>query len=272
MAGSSARGAGLVIDNDGTIQFPLIGTVQVANKTAAELREFLEKELATFVQSPKVTVQVLFTGSIRYHMLGQFTSPGLKYADRPMRLMEALSLAGSIDLDNASLRGAYVARKKRRLPVNFRRLLIEGDMGQNIPLRSGDVVFVPNRAADSVFVFGGVTGERSGGAVPFINGRLDILQALAQAGFGFRERAEGVLSDTRVIRSEGDRGELFIVDVERILEGEAATFYLAPGDVIFVPTAAVTDWNLALQQLLPSLQTVSALLNPFVQIQYLRDR
>ncbi|MDD9947790.1 MAG: polysaccharide biosynthesis/export family protein [Myxococcales bacterium] len=267
------RGAGLVIDNDGSIQFPLVGSVNVEGKTTKELREYLEERLRKFVQAPKVTVQVLFPGKIRYYMLGQFRDPGLKFSDRPLRLLEAIALCGSVDLDSASLRSAYIARGDKRLPVDFRRLILEGDMKQNVPLWPGDVVMVPNSSADAVFVFGGVQGERQGGAVPFVNGRLDILQALAQAGFGFRERAAGILSDTRVIRSEGDRGELFVVDVERILDGEAANFLLAPGDVIFVPTAAITDWNLALQQLLPTLQAMSATLQPFVQIEFLtRDR
>src|SRR5262249_39126564 len=160
----------------------------------------------------------------------------------------------------------------RRLPIDFQRLLRQGDLRYNIPLRSGDVVFVPDNAGDQVFVFGGVLGEgNSLGAVPFVNGRLEILQALAQAGFGFRERSLGVLSETHVIRSQGDQGTLFIVDVERILDGEASTFQLEPGDVIFVPTTAITDWNNALSQILPTLQLFSGLLTPFVQIKYLQE-
>lgn len=267
------RATGLVVDNDGTMQLPLMGSVHVAGQSADALRTLLERELATYIQAPRVTVQVLFNGSIRYYLLGQFTQPGLKYSDRPLRLVEALSLGGSIMLDKASLRGAYVARAGKRLPINFQRLLRDGDLAQNIRLRSGDVVFVPDNAGDQVFVFGGVMGERGDvGNVPFINGRLDILQALAQAGFGFRERSQGVLSETRVIRGEGDRGELFVVDVERILDGQAASFPLLPGDVIFVPTTALTDWNNAIQQVLPTLQSVSALLSPFVQMKYLTDK
>jgi len=269
---SGGRSSGFIVDNDGTIQFPLVGSVHVAGKTSEELRVFLEARLADFLREPRVTVQVSWNGSIRYYLLGQFTQPGMKLSDRPMRLMEALALGGSIELERASLRGAYVARGETRLPINFHRLLREGDLGQNIPLRSGDVVFVPDNAGDQVFVFGGVMGERGGlGSVPFVNGSLDILQALAQAGFGFRERAQGMLSETRVIRSEGDRGMLFIVDVERILDGEAANFHLMPGDIIFVPTTALTDWNNAMQQILPTLQSVSGLLSPFVQIKYLRE-
>jgi polysaccharide export outer membrane protein len=72
-----------------------------------------------------------------------------------------------------------------------------------------------------------------------------------------------------VIRSDGDHGELFTVDVASILNGEAAPFPLMPGDVVFVPAGAIANWNQALEQLLPTLQTISGILNPFVQYKYL---
>jgi polysaccharide export outer membrane protein len=266
------RLAGLVIDNDGTIQFPLIGSVQVAGKTSEQMRAYLQEQLAVYVKEPKVTVQVVFTGSIRYYLLGQFSDPGLKYSDRPVRLLEALSLGGSVMLERASLRTAYVARGNRRLPIDFRRLILEGDLAQNIKLRSGDIILVPDKTSEQAFVFGASAGgSAKGGAVSFVNGRLSLLQALAMAGFGYRDNAQGKLSKTHVIRSAGDRGELFIVDAERILDGEASPFELAPGDVVYVPPTGLTSWNQALEQLLPTLQTVSGLLTPFVQIKYLSE-
>jgi len=189
LGSQNGRAAGLVIDNDGTIQLPLLGSVQVAGKTSEQLRSFLETELSQYIKEPRVTVQVIFNGSIRYYLLGQFTQPGLKYSDRPLRLLEALSLAGSIELPKASLRGAYVARGDKRLPVNFRRLLRDGDLGQNIRLRTGDVVFVPDNQTEQAFVFAGSAGGQArGGPVPFVNGQLDLVQALAAVGVGFRER------------------------------------------------------------------------------------
>jgi polysaccharide export outer membrane protein len=270
LAAPNGRISGLVVDNDGTVQLPLVGTINVAGKTSEQLRSYLEQQLAIYVKEPKVTVQVVFTGSIRYYLLGQFTQPGLKYSDRPLRLLEALSLGGSVMMDKASLRAGYLARKGKRLPINFLRLVREGDLTQNIKLQSGDLVMIPDNASEQAFVFGGSAGSNpTGGAVQFVNGRLDLLQALARAGFGFRERVQARLSEVRVIRSEGDHGELFIVDAQRILQGEAAPFELVPGDVVFVPTTALTDWNQALDQLLPSLQAVGGLLTPFVQIKYL---
>jgi polysaccharide biosynthesis/export protein len=269
---NGARLSGLVVDNDGTIQFPLIGSVQVAGKTADQLRVYLEQELVAFIKEPNVTVQVVFAGSIRYYLLGQFTAPGLKFSDRPLHLLEALSLGGSVQFEQASLRSAYVARAGRRLPINFQKLIREGDLKQNIALESGDVVLIPDNLNEQAFVFGGAPGsDPRGGAVQFVQGKLSLLQALAQVGFGRREHFQGRLSDTVVIRSESDRGEIFVVDAERILEGEAASFELAPGDVVYVPSTAITDFNQALEQILPTLQTISGLLTPFVQIKFLSE-
>lgn len=268
----NGRLSGLIVDNDGTIQFPLVGTVKISGKTTDELRQFLQQELAVYVKEPKVTVQVVFTGSIRYYLLGQFTEPGLKYSDRPVRLLEAMSLGGSVILDKASLATAYVARGKRRLPIDFRRLILEGDLRQNIKLRSGDVILVPDKSNEQAFVFSAAAEGASGAkgtVVPFMNGRLNLLQALAAAGYGYRDQAQGRLADTRIIRSVGDRGEFFVVDAERMLAGEVGPFELAPGDVVFVPPTGITNWNEALAQLLPSLQTISGLLTPFVQIKFL---
>jgi polysaccharide export outer membrane protein len=274
-AGVNPRSSGLVVDNDGSVQFPLIGSVPVAGKDSGQLRVFLEQELGRYIKDPKVTVQVVGTHSIRYYLLGEFREPGLKYSDRPLNLLEAMALGGSVNLDKASLRSAYIARAGKRLPINVRKLFRDGDLQQNIRLRTGDVVVVPDNTAEQAFVFGGAGnqggGPAKGGAVPFRNGRLDIMQALSQAGFGYRERAQGDFSSTRVIRSEGDRGELFVVDVERIMDGEAATFWLQPGDVVIVPQNGVVTWNLLMEQLLPTLQAVAGVLNPFVQIKYLRQ-
>jgi polysaccharide export outer membrane protein len=252
ISASNSRLSGLAIDNDGSIQFPLIGTVQVAGKTSAQLRTYLE------------------TGSIRYYLLGQFTLPGLKYSDRPLRLLEALSLGGSVQLEQASLRSAYVARAGKRLPINFYRLVRLGDLTQNVRLRSGDVIMVPDNTNERAYVFGGASGSNpKGGTVSFVNGQLSLLQALAQVGFGTTEHVQGKLSETVVIRSEADRGELFVIDATRLLAGEAADFQLAPGDVVYVPPTWVTSWNQVLSQLLPTLQTISGVLAPFVQIKYL---
>jgi polysaccharide export outer membrane protein len=51
--------------------------------------------------------------------------------------------------------------------------------------------------------------------------------------------------------------------------GETLPFQLMDGDVVFVPKNMFGTWNDALAELLPTLQAISALMQPFVSIKYL---
>lgn len=267
-SGAINRTGGVVVDNDGTIQFPMLGTVSVEGKTPAEIRTILQNKLKEYVKDPMVTVQLQSNGSLRYSLLGEFVNPGLKVADRPMDLMDVLALGGSVNLQQADLRGAYIARGGQKLPINLYRLIRYGDLTQNIRMRPGDTVVVPDKASQQAFVFGAVS---KGGAVPFNNGRLELLQALTQAGFNFSEITRAKLEDVRIIRPEGDRALFITVNAGQILRGDAAPFFLESGDIVYVPLNKLGSWNEAIGQILPSLNVVAGLLNPFVQIKFLRQ-
>jgi polysaccharide export outer membrane protein len=62
-----------------------------------------------------------------------------------------------------------------------------------------------------------------------------------------------------------------VLDLERVLRGEVMPYPLMEGDIVYVPRSAVGNWNQALREMLPSLQTVSAILQPFVQVKFLKD-
>jgi len=153
------------------------------------------------------------------------------------------------------------------MPVDIYQLLRQGDALQNRWLQPGDTLYVPDDKNQNVFVLGAV--EKSG-PVPMPNGRLTLAQALSTAGInGARHNQKNL----RIIRSHSaTRGELIVLDLEPVLRGEVMPYPLLEGDIIYVPRSAVGNWNQTLQEILPTLQTLSAVLQPFVQIQYLRDR
>ena len=265
--GVAASGmVGTLVSNDGNIQLPLLGVVHVAGMTTVQLRSRLTRLYARYVVDPKVYVQLQLAHSIRYYLLGEFTKPGLVYSDRPLNVLEAMALGGSVNLAQANLRGAYVVQDGQKLPVNFHQLIMAGDLQQNIPLQSGDTVVVPSVSTMRAYVFGAVVKP---GAVPFVNGRLSLLQALSDAGMNVNNLTIARLSEIRIIRSEGATGQFYVVNARRILEGKAAPFFLKSGDIVFVPQTDISSWNQTLQLILPSLQTISAVLNPFVSIKYL---
>jgi len=56
----------------------------------------------------------------------------------------------------------------------------------------------------------------------------------------------------RIIRSlSTTRGELMVVDFDKILRGEAMPLILQQGDVVYVPKSGLGNWNDAINEILP---------------------
>jgi polysaccharide export outer membrane protein len=264
--GSGASQSGALITGDGYINIPLVGPLKIAGMTATDAQNMITEALRHFIRNPQVTVQIVGPQSLRYYLLGSFTDPGVKYPARQLSLLDALTLGGSVDLPHADLYQSYVAQNGVKLPVDLEALLSEGDMSQNIMLAPGDTIVIPSSDNEDAFVFGTIDKP---GAIPFEAGRLSLLQALGAAGFNLSNYTDARLSRVRVIRPRGRDATFYVVDASAMLRGDAAPFALQPGDIVFIPPNAVGTWNQALAELLPSLQTAGAVLNPFVSIKYL---
>lgn len=258
---------GALITGDGTVELPLIGSIHLGGFTLDQAQQAIAAAYQPYIVNPKVAVQLVQAQSLSYYLLGSFTSPGIKYPVHQLTLLEALALGGSVDIPTADLYQAYVAQGSVKLPVDLHALLIDGDLSQNISLASGDVIVVPSSLTENAFLFGAVGKP---GAVPFQSGALSLLQALSEGGLDLTNYTQAQLSRIHIIRAHGRTAEFYIVDANLILEGRAAPFALQPGDVVFVPPSPVASWNQVLALLIPSLQATADILEPFVQINYLR--
>jgi polysaccharide export outer membrane protein len=62
-----------------------------------------------------------------------------------------------------------------------------------------------------------------------------------------------------------------VVDFDRILNGDGLPLPLKDGDIVYVPRNSFGTWNDAIAEMLPSLQFVASVLQPFVQLKFLLD-
>lgn len=253
------------VDGTGSIHLPFLGGVKVAGLTISQTREKLQESLQKYVKEPWVVVEVADYRSQPIYLLGQFKNAGTYYLDRPLTLVQALSLGSGFD-PSANLRGARISRNNRLMRVDLADLLLNGDSRQNIWVQPGDTIYIPDNRNQQVFVFGAV---KKPGSIPFPDAGLNLAQAVAAADFrdtGFDIR------HLRIIRSlSATRGELLIVDFDKILRGEAVPLQLQDGDIVYVPKNSFGSWNDAIAEMLPTLQAISAVLQPFVSIKFLRD-
>jgi polysaccharide export outer membrane protein len=252
------------VDGSGNIQIPTLGLVRVSGLTLPQIQGHIQGLLMQYLQEPSVVVEVAEYKSHALYVLGQFKNTGVFYMDRPSNVLQGLALGGGYDLASANPKAARIIRDKKVLPVDVYELLMRADQTQNIWLKPGDTIFMPDNKNQVVFVFG---AGKVGMSIPLPSSGLNLLQAIAIAGLqevGYHARR------VFLIRSlSPTRGQLMAVDVDMIIQGDALPLELCEGDVIYIPKSAMTSWNEAISELLPTLQTFGAILTPFVQLKYL---
>ncbi len=133
------------VQEDGTIEFPLLGRVKIEGLTQGEAAESLEKRLADgLLKSPSVTVIVLERKSVEISVLGEVAKPGTFPFVERLTLVQAISEAGGLG-PVAAPRRVKLIRKGLDGPATYQISLEEITAGKarDIPLEPGDIVFVP---------------------------------------------------------------------------------------------------------------------------------
>jgi polysaccharide biosynthesis/export protein len=220
----------LVVDNDGTIDCPLLGRIKVIGKTARQIEEDLRvryglkrdaagKVVGGIFLNPNLSIVVKEFRSQRVMVQGSVRSPGEVELQGDPTLTRALATAGyptpesgSYVLITHATDGIVKPEDQQRVP----RAEIENGRASRIRLRAGDTVFVPT--ADKFFIGGEV---RSPG---FYNlpADLTVMKALGVAG-GATDRA-----NTKKIR------------IQRVVDGTPVEIKaedstpVMPGDTIIV--------------------------------------
>jgi polysaccharide export outer membrane protein len=133
---------------DGKISTPLVEDMVAVGKTPSQLARDIEKSLAEYVKSPKVNVVVLGAMSVfsQVRVIGQVLHPqAVPYRDG-MTVLDAVLAVGGLGQFAAGNR-AHVVRtengKQTEIKVKLDALVNSGDMKQNLALRPGDVLVVP---------------------------------------------------------------------------------------------------------------------------------
>lgn len=126
-----------LVNNDGTVVFPLLGPWPVTGKSADSLKAELVAEYGKYLRTPSIEVLPLR----RVAITGAVQKGGLYPVDPTMTLADALALAGGAtpqgDPNKVDLiRDGRVIRAELRQDVRILEL----------PIRSGDQLFVPERS------------------------------------------------------------------------------------------------------------------------------
>jgi polysaccharide biosynthesis/export protein VpsN len=134
---------------NGTIDFPLIGTLTVEGKEPQEVADLIKTSLVQkqILKNPSVSVLVKEVNSKKVAVFGQVQKPGQFPMAEGMTVVQAISLAGGFtaiaDRDRVTLNRRVSASKVIRVVFSV-AAITEGKMN-DIPLQAGDTLYVEER-------------------------------------------------------------------------------------------------------------------------------
>jgi len=133
---------------DGRVSTPLVEDMVAVGKTPSDLARDIEKTLSEYIRSPQVNVIVSTPAGVlsQVKAVGQVKTPqGIAYREG-MRVLDLLLAVGGMT-DFAAGNRSKIMRQENattiEVKVRLADLINKGDMSQNVVLKSGDVLIVP---------------------------------------------------------------------------------------------------------------------------------
>ncbi len=137
---------GYMVGDDGTINIPLLGSINTTNKSPKILARDIQKELSSFIKNPSVNVRVL---NFRVSVLGEVKQPGtFTVLEEHFTLPQALGLAGDLTI-NGDRNNVLIIRNENGKKTNFNIDLTKSAFMQSPVyfLKQNDIVYVPPNMA-----------------------------------------------------------------------------------------------------------------------------
>lgn len=133
---------------DGKLSTPLVENMVAVGKTPPQLARDMEGVLSEYVRSPKVNIIVTTAASAfsQVKVVGQVAHPQALAYREGMTVLDAILAVGGLG-QFASGNRARIVRivngQEQVIHVKLADLVNSGDVKENVPLRPGDVLVVP---------------------------------------------------------------------------------------------------------------------------------
>lgn len=243
----NAQMGGFRVDQ-GRITMPCIGTIELGGLTLTQAQEKLTAAFRDEVKNVEVFVTYKMRLANKVEITGEVARTTIP-VDGRMRLFEVLSYA--VLSPHANLYSSYLVRDGIQLSIDFNKLVKEGDMSQNIVMRGGDKIYIGSAHDSVALVIGEVRIPR---VIPLSLGYLPIKEALVSAGgIPFT----GNKNCIQVIRGGVANPRIYLLSWTDITHLPNDNMLLMPGDVVYVSTTPITDWNQFLVQISPTIEMIA---------------
>ena len=157
-------GGNRIVDRDGDVFYPFIGTTKVEGLDAIGIRELLAQKFQPFYKDPVITVNV----KLRVNITGIVGSPGHYLLEPTATIVDAVAQAGGTGLDFQTNAAGAAQLEKVRLIRDGQTIILNlrpedaDPKPMEMRVQSGDWIYVPpqprSRIRDDISFFGTLLG------------------------------------------------------------------------------------------------------------------
>lgn len=236
-----------IVQPDGKISFPLIGSAQAKGLTIKQLEINLAENLSKYISTPQVSITVKQFSRRQIFITGEVKSVGAYSFKENLRLLEFISSIGGFT-ESANRREVKIYRgpptKRQIHMVNVEEIVKSGDFSKDFLLESGDIIEVQKGQA-KIAILGDV---RSPGYYDYKD-NMRLVELVSIAG-GFNDSAK--IKEVNIIHQVSDTQQTVTkADLNKILSGKQKDLLVQSGDTVYIPKGQMASANFFVNNILP---------------------
>ena len=248
---------GYPIDQQGYIQFPLVGRIKASGLSVPQFTHQLRSQLQRYLKYPDPQVNVLKYRSNNFFIDGAVNKSGeFSMDDRPVSLYGAISVAGGTTTEGDS-NSVVLTRRGIQYELGLRDLQDMGISASQIYLQDGDSIHINRLDRNKVYVLGEF-GEIKPLEIP--DHGLTLTQVVGQSK-GLNPSTSNA-AKVYVVRDHGNASytDIYHVNLQTVTNLALANrFEMHPNDIVYVDPTGLTRWNRFINSVLPSSNAIRQL-------------
>ncbi|MDN3398520.1 polysaccharide biosynthesis/export family protein [Psychrobacter sp. APC 3426] len=253
----SASTSSLTVDQQGFIQFPLIGRIKASGMSVPQFTAILQRKLQRYLKYSDPQVKVINYLGSKFFIDGEVAKSGeFPIANAPVSLYGALSMAGGATAIGDS-NNIVLNRRGKNYNLGLQSLRQMGLSPNQIYIQDGDSIHVNSQDRNKVYVLGEF-GRIAPVAIP--EQGLSLSHVLGESS-GLNPNTANA-AKVYIVRDNPyyQYTNIYYVDMQTITSLALANrFEMQANDILYVDPTGLTRWNRILSSILPSTSAVTSL-------------
>lgn len=253
----SASTSSITVDQQGFIQFPLIGRLKASGMSVPQFTAVLQGRLQRYLKYSDPQVKVINYLGSKFFIDGEVAKSGeFPITDAPVTLYGALSMAGGATTTGDS-NNIVLNRRGKNYSLGLQSLRQTGLSANQVYIQDGDSIHVNSQSRNKVYVLGEF-GRIAPVAIP--EQGLSLSHVLGESS-GLNPSTANA-AKVYIVRDNQHYNytNIYYVDMQTITGLALANrFEMQANDILYVDPTGLTRWNRVLSALLPSTSAIRSL-------------